>query len=459
MLTGFGITIILRSLLVSHHTSRNRPRLSVPALVDHLFRHEAARMTATLARIFGPARIELIEDVVQEALLAALGRWPRDGVPANPAAWLVQVAKHRALDVLRRERLADDRETRIREEIARWGDADSALSIDDPVILDDQLRMIFICCHPAIPAEARVTLTLKLAGGFGAREIARAFLAEETAIHQRLVRSKRRIREAGLAFDMPEGSQLPDRLESVLDVLYAMFTEGHAAHSGDALLRRDICDEAMRLGSLLLRNPSFARPEVHALMALFHLQAARFDTRADSEGEILLLAEQDRARWDNAHMSAGLRHLERSASGDQVTRYHIEAELAACHTLAPNWEATNWRRIVELYDTLESIVDSPIVALNKAIAVAEVAGAAAGLTALEALTGQSVLRRYPPYEAALGEMLRRLGRFDEAAAHFARAAERAGSVPVRRFLERRLRECVEGSQRGVENSDLRPSSA
>lgn len=416
-------------------------------------------MTATLARILGPARIELIEDVVQDALLAALGRWPRDGIPSNPTAWLVQVAKHRALDVLRRERLADDREMRIRDEIAQWGDADSPMPLDDPVILDDQLRMIFICCHPAIPAEARVTLTLKLAGGFGAREIARAFLAEETAIHQRLVRSKRRIREAGLAFEMPEGSDLPGRLESVLDVLYAMFTEGHTAHAGDALLRRDICEEAMRLGALLLRHPSLARPEIHALMALFHLHAARFDARADSDGEMLLLAEQDRSLWDAAHMSAGLRHLERSASGDRLTRYHLEAELAACHTLAPSWEETNWRRIVELYDALTEMLDSPIVALNRAIAVAEVSGPATGLAALESLSGQSILRRYPPYEAALGEMLRRLGRPKEAGIHFARAAERAQSAPIRRFLERRLRECAEGGDRAVENADLRPSSA
>ncbi len=414
-------------------------------------------MTATLARILGPARIELIEDVVQEALLAALGRWPRDGIPENPTAWLVQVAKHRALDVLRHEHLAHDREMRIREEIAQWGDPDSSVSLDDPVILDDQLRMIFICCHPSIPAEARVTLTLKLAGGFGAREIARAFLAEETAIHQRLVRAKRRIREAGLAFEMPEGPELPERLESVLDVLYAMFTEGHTAHAGDALLRRDVSEEAMRLGALLLRQGSLARPEVHALMALFHLTAARFDARADSEGELLLLAEQDRSSWDRAHMAAGLRHLERSASGDQLTRYHIEAELAACHTLAPSWEATNWKRVLELYDSLMEIIDSPIVALNKAVAVAEVFGPAAGLTALEALAGQSVLRRYPPSDAALGEMLRRLGRYPEAGAHFGRAAERSGSAPVRRFLERRVRECADTGD--VENAGLRPSSA
>ncbi|HET6700798.1 MAG TPA: DUF6596 domain-containing protein [Gemmatimonadaceae bacterium] len=433
--------------------------MSVPALVDHLFRHEAARMTATLARILGPGRIELIEDVVQEALLAALGRWPRDGIPANPTAWLVQVAKHRALDVLRRERLLEERESRVREAIAQWGDGDAALVADDPVIVDDQLRMIFICCHPAIPADSRVTLTLKLAGGFGASEIARAFLAEETAIHQRLVRAKRRIREAGLAFEMPEGAEISERLDSVLDVLYAMFTEGHTAHAGDELVRRDICEEAMRLGALLLRHPALARPAVHALMALFHLHAARFETRVDSEGELLLLAEQNRSRWDRAHIAAGVRHLEWAASGDVVTRYHLEAELAACHTLAPSWEATNWVRIVELYDAMLASIQSPVVALNRAIAVAEVSGPEAGLSDLRALSGQSVLSRYPPYEAAIGEMLRRLGRHQEAGIHFARAAERAGSAPVRRFLERRIRECSAGWEGNVENREAPPSRA
>ena len=416
-------------------------------------------MTATLARILGPGHLELVEDVVQEALLAALGRWPRDGIPANPTAWLVQVAKHRALDVLRRDRLAADREIAIRDEIARWSTVDDVAIADDPVLLDDQLRMIFTCCHPAIPAETRVALTLKLAGGFGASEIARAFLAEEAAIHQRLVRAKRRIRDAALVFEIPEGPDLPERLDSVLDVLYAMFTEGHTAHAGDVLLRRDICEEAMRLGALLLRHPVLARPAVHALMALFHLHAARFETRADADGDLLLLAEQDRSQWDQGHIAAGMRHLERSASGDELTVYHLEAELAACHTLARSWEETDWRRIVKLYDEMLARCESPVVALNRAIAVAEVAGALEALRALEALKGQSVLRRYPPYEAAMGEMLRRLGRFEEARLHFARAAERTVSDPVRRFLEKRIRECSERPEGGVENREGRPSRA
>jgi RNA polymerase sigma-70 factor (ECF subfamily) len=416
-------------------------------------------MTATLTRILGPGRIDLIEDVVQDALLAALGRWPRDGIPGNPTAWLVQVAKHRALDVLRRERLAEDREASIHEAIAKWGYSEPAAVGDDPAIVDDQLRMIFICCHPSIPADARVTLTLKLAGGFGASEIARAFLADETAIHQRLVRAKRRIRETGLAFEMPRGTELSERMESVLDVLYAMFTEGHTAHAGDALVRRDICEEAMRLGALLLRHPALARPSLHALMALFHLHAARFDTRVDGEGGLLLLAEQDRSCWDREHVAAGLRHLQRAATGDEVTRYHLEAELAACHTLAPSWEATNWGRIVELYDAILEMWQNPVVALNRAIAVAEVAGPTAGLMALQTLAGERVLHRYIPYDAALGDMLRRLGRHEEARAHFAKAAERASSIPVRRFLERRIRECSPGWDSGVENDEARPSRA
>ena len=304
-----------------------------------------------------------------------------------------------------------------------------------------------------------MTLTLKLAGGFGAPEIARAFLAEESAIHQRLVRAKRRIREEGLTFEMPEGEFLSERLALVLEVLYAMFTEGHTAHAGDALVRRDICEEAMRLGALLLRHPSLAQPSVHALMALFHLHAARFETRADTEGSLLLLADQDRSQWDQAHIAAGVRHFERSAAGEELTRYHLESQLAACHTLASSWETTDWARIVKLYDALLDELPSPIVALNRAVAVAEVAGPEEALTALEALEGQSVLRRYPPYEAALGEMQRRLGRYEEAAIHFRRAAGQARSAPVRRFLERRILECSPKREGTVETGEARPSRA
>lgn len=431
----------------------------VPVLIDHLFRHEAARMTATLARILGPGRIDLVEDVVQEALLTALGHWPRDGIPANPTAWLIQVAKRRAVDVIRREQMVDEREAVVRDEIERWSDRDAAASTDDAVLVDDQLRMIFTCCHPAIPAETRVTLTLKLAGGFGVSEIGRAFLSEESAIHQRLVRAKRRIREAEVAFEVPEGPELPERLDSVLDVLYAMFTEGHTAHAGDSLLRRDICEEAMRLGALLLRHPTLERPAAHALMALFHLHAARFDARTTDGGDVLLLAEQDRSRWDASHVAAGVRHLERAATGDELTTYHLEAELAACHTLAPSWEATDWGRIVELYDAILERTGSPVVALNRAVGVGELLGAAEGLRALEALAGELSLRRYPPYETALGEMLRRLGRRADAAVHFRRAAERTGSEPVRRHLERRIRECEGSAGGGVETTELRPSRA
>jgi RNA polymerase sigma-70 factor (ECF subfamily) len=428
-------------------------------LVDHLFRQEAARMTATLVRILGPGRIDLIEDVVQEALLTALRHWPRDGIPTNPTAWLIQVAKRRAVDVVRREQMVDEREDVVRDEIERWSEGDDSARTDDPVLVDDQLRMIFTCCHAAIPAETRVTLTLKLAGGFGASEIARAFLAEDSAIHQRLVRAKRRIREAGLAFEVPEGPELQERLESVLDVLYAMFTEGHTAHAGDSLLRRDICEEAMRLGALVLRHPALERPSVHALMALFHLHAARFDARTTDGGDVLLLAEQDRSRWDASHVAAGVRHLERAATGDELTIYHLEAELAACHTLASRWEATDWKRIVELYDAILAHTASPVVALNRAVAVGELSGASEGLMALEALSGELSLRRYPPYEAALGEMLRRLGRGQDAVLRFQRAAERTRSDPVRRYLERRIRECEAGLGRGVESPDLRPSRA
>jgi predicted RNA polymerase sigma factor len=360
--------------------------------------------------------------------------------------------------VIRRDRMIEERSSTVRAEIEAWSHRDDAVIAGDPVLLADQLRMIFTCCHPAIPPDARLALTLKLAGGFGASEIARAFLAEDTAIHQRLVRAKRRIREAAIAFEVPEEDALRERLHSVLDVLYSMFTEGHTAHAGDALLRRDVCDEAMRLGTLLLRHPMLARPEVHALLALFHLHAARFDARTSDAGDVLLLGEQDRSRWDRLHIAAGARHLASAAAGEEMTLFHLEAELAACHTLAPSWEETNWRRIVEIYDVIYARTQSPVVALNRAVAIAEIHGPAEALRAVESLGGHAAMRRYPPYPIAMGEMLRRLGRYEEARSQFTRAARTTKSEPLRRHLEERIRQCTSELAGAVETGHRRPST-
>src|SRR4051812_24433123 len=325
----------------------------VPRLVDHLFRREAGRMVAALTRVFGAENLALAEDVVQESLVQALRTWPFRGVPENPRGWLMQVAKNRALDLLRRDTSLARKADAIRD----WT---SSLAPDDPQGegMDDQLRMIFICCQPAVPREARVALTLKTVGGFGVPEIARAYLAKEATIAQRLVRGKGKTQETGPPFEVPPPAELPAALDSVLEALYLMFNEGYAASAGEDLVRQDVCAEAIRLARLVAEHPSLDVPKAHALAALLLLQAARNPARVDSEGNLLLLSEQDRSLWDGAKIAAGFHHLDRSARGSELSAYHLEAGLAACH-VAPG--ATDWPHILTLYDDLLALKPSPVV--------------------------------------------------------------------------------------------------
>ena len=399
----------------------------IATLVDHLFRREAGRMVAVLTRILGPAHLDLAEDVVQEALAQALRIWPFRGVPENPAAWLVQVAKNRALDALRR----DASLLRKEEEIRSW--AASASGEPGGEELDDQLRMIFICCQPAVPAEARVALTLKTVGGFGVPEIARAFLVKEATMAQRLVRAKHRIRQAKLPFEVPPPRELPAALDSVLEVLYAMFNEGYSTHQGEELVRRDICLEAIRLVRLVAGHPALDTPRTHALAALLHLQGARLAARVDAEGNLLLLAEQDRSAWDRRMIADGFRHLDRAAQGDQLSVYHLEAGIAAIHA---SGSETDWPHILRLYDALLEIKPSPVVALNRAVALAMVEGPEAGLAALEPIR----LDDYYLLSATQGELYARAGRREEAAKAFRLALGMICPEPVRRRLTDRLRE-------------------
>ncbi len=398
-------------------------------------------MLAALTRIFGPDHLELAEDVVQEALIQALRSWPMNGVPDNPSAWLVQVAKRRALDVVRRESSLRAREQAVRESLEN----DPALAPDerefDAALDDDQLRLVFMCCHPAVPPESRVALTLKLVGGFGVSEIGRAFLAGEGAVLQRLVRAKRRIRESEVPFAVAEAGELPARLDAVLEVLYLMFNEGHLATEGAELLRLDLCQEAIRLATVLAGSEATSEPRVHALLALFLFQGARMATRVDARGEIVLLADQDRARWDRQMIERGVWHLMRAAAGDSLTTYHVEAEIASCHALASSYTETDWARIVRSYDVLLAMHASPLVALNRAVAIGELEGAESGLRALEELRESAVLTGYYLLPAARGELLSRVGDGEGAVAAFANALELARTGPVRRFLERRLGEC------------------
>ena len=406
--------------------------------LDALLREARRTALATLTRWLGPANLALAEDAVQDAVLEGLEHWVRDGVPQNAGAWLTAVARRKALDAFRRDsRFEEDESAYSVPRTAELPDDDSA---NDEDIADDQLRLLFLCCHPAISADSRVALTLKIAGGFDTDEIARAFLADEAAVAQRIVRAKRTFRELQLPYTLPDRAELPARLGSVLDVCYLMFNEGHTAHRGEALLRRDLCQEAIRLLSLLADRPDLAEPRVWALLALCLFQAARMPARIDANGALVRLPQQDRNKWDHAMINEALGCLDRSARGDDESVYHIEAEIASCHATAPSWGETDWERIVHGYDKLLAIWPSPIVALNRAVALAERDGPAAGLAALDALRDQPVLQGYHLWYGTRGELLARLGRNAEAKAMFEESLKYVQHSVVQEFVQARLRE-------------------
>lgn len=415
-------------------------------LVDHLFRREAGRLVAVLTRCFGPAHLDLAEEVVQEALVRALRRWPFEGVPDEPAAWLFRVARNLALDRLRRSAVFRGKEAEIRRSLGRdpsAGGAPAAVPPQGDVYLegevsDDQLRLIFLCCHPELPRDGRVALTLKAVCGFSVREIARAFLARESTVAQRLVRAQRRIRQRRLPFEVPGPAELPERLDAVLEVLYLTFNEGYGASAGDALVRADLCREALRLAEHLAGLPGVRGPAVHALAALLAFQASRLPARADAAGEPVLLGEQDRSLWDRRLVARAFAHLERAATGDAVTAYHLQAAIAAHHASAPDAAATDWRAILGLYDQLLAVNPSPVVALNRAVALACLQGPEAGLAALEGIVDHPAVEDYHLLHATRGELLLRAGERAAAAGAFRRALACPSSEPERRFLERRL---------------------
>ena len=397
-------------------------------------------MVATLTRSLGSRHLTIAEDAVQEALLTAMQQWPFRGVPDNPEAWLFQVARHRALDRLRHGKMAADKEPAIARESAavELPSVAPLLREELPAVDDDQLGLLFLTCHPAVPAEARVALALKLAGGFSVGEIARAFLSQESTIAQRLVRAKRLLRDENVSFGMPEPHELGGRLDSVIDALYLMFNEGYAATAGDQLVRDDVALEAIRLARMLAAHPGTVCPRVWALLALMMLHAARFPARVDSEGTLFLLREQDRSTWDRAAIAEGLHALDLAAAGDTVTALHLEAGIAACHAAAPSWDATDWPQIVELYDELFALTASPVVAVNRAIAVSRIDGPLQGLAALDAIENASALERYPLLPVIQAELWREAGDLDRAAACYRAALGLARSSPEHRWLTSRL---------------------
>jgi RNA polymerase sigma factor (sigma-70 family) len=373
----------------------------VPRLTDRLFREEAGKLVSVLTRIFGIDRLELAEDAVQEALVRALRTWPYYGIPENPAAWITQTAKNLALDIVRREKRFRDKEPEIIASIDGFVSSESpALGTE---IKDDRLRLMFACCHPLIPHEAQTALALKTLCGFSTAEIAMAFLTTEAATAKRLTRARQRIRELQIPFEIPAGEELSIRLDGVLQTIYLLYNEGYKASSGDNLIREELCQEAIRLGTLLVEHPAADHPRTHALLALMLLNAARLPARVDEEGNILRLKEQDRSSWNQPMIAHGMRHLAQSAAGDEVTAYHLQAGIAACHCAASDYESTDWPRILALYDRLIQIDDSPVIALNRAVAIAEVHGPRAGIEAVEAVQNNRQLESYYLLYAVLAE--------------------------------------------------------
>ena len=405
--------------------------------VAEAFRLEYARVVASVLRMVRD--IDLAEEIVQEAFEQALDRWPVTGVPDRPGGWLVTTARRRAIDRLRRARRAGARADAIAYE-ATLGAGDEIPDVSDPeAIADDRLRLIFTCCHPGLPADSRVALTLRLVGGLSTVEIARAFLVPEPTIAQRLVRAKRTIRDRALPYEVPEGPELSERLPAVLAVVYLIFNEGYAAHSGDALVRLDLCQEAVRLGHMLAELMP-QEPEVLGLLALMELQTSRARTRADADGNLVLLADQDRSRWDRARIARGLELLERAGQLAHAGPYQLQAAIAACHARAASWEATDWEAIVTHYRALAEIAPSPVVELNRAVAIGLARGPAAGLVALDAVDATS-LRFYHLLPAARADFLRRLGRAAEAAAEYRRALALTDNAGEQRFYAARVAAC------------------
>jgi RNA polymerase sigma factor (sigma-70 family) len=416
--------------------------------IEAVFRIEQAKLIAGLTRIVRD--VGVAEDLAQEALVAALEQWPKSGIPEKPGAWLMTAAKHRAIDLFRRNKLLERKhgelgyELEIEQEAAQ-PDFDAAL---DDNIGDDLLRLIFISCHPVLSTEARVALTLRLLGGLTTEEIARAFLVPEATIQQRIVRAKRMLSESRVPFEVPRGEELEDRLSSVLSVIYLTFNEGYSATAGDDWMRPQLCDEALRLGRILAELAR-EEPEVHGLVALMEIQASRFNARHGPAGEPVLLLDQNRAHWDQLLIRRGLAALARaealaSLSKHSAGPYALQAAIAACHVRALRAEETDWARIVGLYGALADITPSPVVELNRAVALAMLFGPEAGLELVDALTAQAALKNYHLLPSVRGDLLRKLGRLDEARAEFERAAVLTQNERERKLLLDRAKACARG---------------
>jgi RNA polymerase sigma factor (sigma-70 family) len=413
--------------------------------IETVWRIEAPKLIAGLTRVIRD--VGRAEELAQDALVAALQQWPSEGVPRNPGAWLMQAAKHRALDGLRRDKMQKRKHDEIGRDLDEEVDPTSQIedALDDDVG-DDLLRLLFTACHPVLPTEARLALTLRLLGGLTTEEIARAFLVPEPTMAQRIVRAKKALAEAKVPFEVPHGAGLAARLESVLEVVYLIFNEGYAATAGEDWVRPGLCDEALRLGRILAELAP-QEPEVHGLLALMEIQASRLRARVGPSGEPVLLLDQNRARWDHLLIGRGLRAIERArVLGGAPGRYVLQAELAACHARARTAEETDWGRIAALYGVLGRVTPSPVVELNRAVAVSMAEGPAAGLAIVDELVSEPALRTYHLLPSVRGDFLSKLGRHGEAQAEFERAAAMTRNVQERTLLLARAERSLQAAR-------------
>lgn len=414
---------------------------SISKLIDHLFRQEAGKIVSVLTRVFGAANLDLAEDVVQDSLVEAMKQWSYKGVPENPSAWLFKVAKNKALNILNREKYKRQYSSDIAHFLQSQWTAEPALNyiFSEQEILDDQLRMMFTCCHPSISTDSQVALTLKTLCGFSIPEIAKAFLTTEENINKRLVRARQKIREDKIPFEVPGGKHLEARLQAVLETIYLLFNEGYSASKGNDLIRYELCEEAIRLSEIISSNTALQnKSDVHALLSLMYLNACRFKSRANDKGRILTMAEQDRSLWDRSLMQKGFYYLEKATIQKNLSIYHILAAISAHHCAAPDFGSTDWKTILSLYDTLVQIDHSPVILLNRTIAVARVEGAPKALSDLKKIESNPAIASYHLFYSTKAEFYIQTNEFRKASDCLQKAIDLSPLEAEKELLKKKL---------------------